>query len=58
MKNIVNKWKKNNYCGFVGIEAAIVSALIVAFAIFSYNYLLPSFQNIAIAVKNSISGTY
>jgi len=58
MKNLINTWEKNNQAGFVGVEAAIVSALVVIFALSSYIYLHPSFVDIAIAIKNSISGTY
>lgn len=55
MKNLK---KRMNNQGYVGIETAIISALLVAFALMTYRYLEPSFMDIAVAIRNSVSGVY
>lgn len=55
-KNSIQKVKKKH--GFIGIETAIIGALIVVFAIATYNYLLPTFVDIAISIRNAASNTY
>lgn len=56
MKSIIYKLKKQE--GFVGIEAAIIGALIVAFAIAVYNYLLPTFEDVTTSIRDSVDETY
>jgi hypothetical protein len=58
MKKIIYKYKKNSNKGFVGIEVAIIGALIVTFAIAVYNYLMPTFADVAVSIRDSVDGTY
>ena len=58
MKNPVMKIKKLSTTGFIGIEATIIAALFIVFSMIVYQFLRPSFDDIAIAIRDSVSGTY
>jgi len=56
MKNLIICIKKNT--GYIGVEAVIISALMVAFSLAIYNYISPTCVDIAVSAKDAITGTY